>query len=118
MPTKIQDLLPIQRSVPSQPKPAESRSGERKEEFRQMLDDAANKPATSKERAAESTKSNRKDQPARAGTKSPGKAKTAREGNEASVEVSDEAAVSGTAQADEPAQTVAAEAEAAHESGD
>jgi flagellar hook-length control protein FliK len=66
MPSTIQNLIPVQRNVPKQAKPAENRSEERREDFRQMLDDAAARPAEATDAAPGAAKGD--------GKKSSGKA--------------------------------------------
>ena len=45
MPSTIQHLVPVRPTVPKHARPVEGRAEERREDFRQLLDDAAAKPA-------------------------------------------------------------------------
>jgi flagellar hook-length control protein FliK len=122
MPTIIQNLAPLQRSVPPTPKPAEPRSEERKEDFQQLLDGAANKPAQRPEETAKPAK------PATAEAKKPGekastkgaagKGKASGKDNGGSVAATGEAASDEATEAQDDAATQATDAEHAAEQGE
>jgi flagellar hook-length control protein FliK len=78
MPNAIQNLVPVRRTVPTSPKPVESRSDDRREDFRQLLDEASNRPAERTEASAKSAKPESKNGPKKKAGGASGKSKAAR----------------------------------------